>query len=116
MPRLNYDNRRFRSLTNSAGGDVDGATIFRYRQRGDIVWASYDGGAVAHGQLIAKMAEDGTLDMRYHHATVDGRLMAGTCRSRLEILPDGRYRLHEEWQWTGGAEGSGRSVVEEIEQ
>lgn len=118
MSRPNYDNRRFRSLSNSAGGDVGAATIFHYRQRGDIVWASYEGGAVGHGQLIAKMAEDGALDMRYHHAAADGRLMAGICRSRLEILPDGRYRLHEDWEWTGelasGAERTGRSVVEEI--
>ena len=114
MRRPDYDGRRFRSLANSAGGDVDAATVFHYRQTGDIVWATYEGGAVAFGQLIAKMAEDGALEMRYHHAASDGRLMAGTCRSRLEILPDGRYRLHEEWRWTEGGEGAGRSVIEEI--
>ena len=114
MGRPSYDGRRFRSLANSAGGDVGGETVFHYRQNGDIVSATYAGGAVVHGQLIAKMAEDGALDMRYHHAASDGRLMAGTCRSRLEILPDGRYRLHESWRWTEGGEGVGHSVIEEI--
>jgi hypothetical protein len=40
--------------------------------------------------------------------------MTGLCRSRLEILPDGRYRLHEEWQWTSGDKSRGTSVVEEV--
>jgi hypothetical protein len=29
-------------------------------------------------------------------------------------LPDGRLRLNERWQWTGGAEGQGVSVIEEV--
>jgi len=40
--------------------------------------------------------------------------MTGVCRSRLEILADGRYRLHEDWQWTSGDLSSGSSIVEEI--
>ena len=40
--------------------------------------------------------------------------MTGLCRSRLEILPDGRYRLHEDWQWTGGDKSRGTSTIEEV--
>jgi hypothetical protein len=40
--------------------------------------------------------------------------MTGVCRSTLEVLPDGRYRLHESWQWTCGDCARGESVVEEI--
>jgi hypothetical protein len=29
-------------------------------------------------------------------------------------LPNGRLRLHEEWQWTNGDLSKGRSIVEEI--
>jgi hypothetical protein len=38
--------------------------------------------------------------------------VTGLCRSRLEILPDGRYRLHSEWQWNRGDKSRGTSVVE----
>ena len=31
-----------------------------------------------------------------------------------ELLPDGRIRLHEKWQWTSGDLSSGESVIEEI--
>jgi hypothetical protein len=44
---------------------------------------------------------------------IQGELMTGICRSTPEILPDGRIRLHESWQWTSGDESRGFSVVEE---
>ena len=49
----NYDNRIFRSVANTPNGEVGGETRFHYRQRGDLVWASYEGGGIAHGHLIA---------------------------------------------------------------
>jgi hypothetical protein len=112
--RPDYDGRVFRSSTNSAGGDVDTGTTFRYRQRDDIVWATYDGGAIAVGTLIAKIDEAGNLDVRYQHVTTDGELKTGRCRSRPERLPDGRLRIHEDWEWTGGAQGTGASTVDEV--
>jgi hypothetical protein len=111
--RIDYHGRQFRSVASS-GGDVDEATLFAYEQRGAIVTATYAGGGVAVGSLIAVVGADGSLDMRYHHVNQAGELMTGTCRSTLEILPDGRYRLHESWQWTCGDGARGRSVVEEL--
>jgi hypothetical protein len=113
MP-IDYDDRTFASVTNSATGDVGGATRFHYHQVADIVWATYQGGAVAFGTLIAKVQKDGSLDMRYQHVTADGAIKAGRCLSRPEILVDGRIRLHEQWQWTEGGAESGESIVEEI--
>ena len=111
---ISYDDRIFRSVANTPNGEVGAETRFHYRQRGDFVWASYEGGGIAHGHLVATVAADGALDMLYHHRSATGALMAGVCRSRLEILPDGRYRLHEEWQWTSGDKSRGTSVVEEV--
>ena len=111
---INYDNRIFRSVANTPNGEVGGETLFDYRQEGDLVWGTYEGGGVVAGHLIANVAADGALDMRYHHRSPSGALMTGLCRSRLEILPDGRYRLHEEWQWTSGDKSRGTSVVEEV--
>lgn len=114
MPLIDYDGRRFRSLSNSETGEVDAETVFEYHQRGDIVWATYEGGAIRFGTLIARVDAAGALDMRYHHVNAAGELMTGRCRSIPEVLPDGRLRLHERWQWTSGDGSSGESVVEEV--
>lgn len=111
---LDYAGRRFRSLENSDGGDVDASTLFDYHQDGRTVWATYTGGAVRLGTLIALAADDGSLEMRYQHLAADGTFKTGECSSTPELLPDGRLRLHERWRWTSGGEGSGNSVLEEI--
>jgi hypothetical protein len=111
---IDYDGRVFRSVANSDGGDVNDETTFEYHQTGDILWATYSGGSVGFGTLLAKVDPEGKLDMRYQHVSVDGSFKSGRCQSRPERLPDGRIRLHERWQWTDGAEGQGVSIVEEV--
>lgn len=111
---INYDGRVFRSVANSDGGDVGAETVFHYHQRDDVVWATYAGGSVAFGTLVAKVDDAANLDMRYHHVSTDGDFKSGRCHSRPEILSDGRIRLHERWQWTDGAAGEGSSVIEEV--
>lgn len=111
---LNYHKKEFRAVRNAANGDVDDETLFYYQQEGAVVWAEYSGGAVIKGFLIAKVLEDSILDMRYEHINSAGELMTGKCLSRPELLPDGRIRLHEKWQWTSGDLSSGESIVEEI--
>ena len=111
---IHYEGRVFRSVVNSVGGDVSEGTTFQYHQRGDLVWATYAGGAVRFGTLLAKVDPLGNLDMRYQHLSVDGHFKSGRCQSRPEFLADGRLRLHEQWRWIDGAEGDGNSIVEEI--
>jgi len=112
--RIDYDGRRFRVTSNSGNGEAQAATEFAYRQRGDVVWATYEGGDVVFGTLIATVAEDSVLDMRYQHLNRLGELRTGKCRSVPERLSDGRIRLHETWQWADGDRSSGTSVIEEI--
>lgn len=114
MARLNYNNRRFVSVNNTANGEVTAETTFHYRQEGGVVWATYRGGSIVFGTLIAKVDEADCLDMRYQHLNTAGELMTGRCRSTPEILPDGRVRLHEAWQWTTGDGAQGASVIEEL--
>ena len=111
---ISYDGRRFASVTNTPNGDVGAETIFEYRQTGGRVRARYSGPGIAFGSLVAASDPAGALDMRYRHFTPEGELRAGTCRSTPERLPDGRLRLHEEWQWTTGDRSGGRSVLEEL--
>lgn len=114
MPRIDYDGRHFRSVSNSANGEVDAETRFTYHQQGDLVWATYTGGAIRFGTLVAIADARGRLDMRYSHVNADGELMTGVCTSEPELLPDGRLRLHERWRWTSGDYSEGTSIVEEI--
>jgi hypothetical protein len=113
-PRLNFDNRLFISAANTPNGDCGSETRFHYRQRGARVWATYGGGRVRFGSLVATGDQQGRLDMRYQHVDAGDHLRTGSCFSTPEVLSDGRLRLHEEWQWTNGDCSSGRSIVEEI--
>ena len=111
---INYHNKVFQSLSNSGSGEVDRETRFHYRQEGHTVTATYSGGGIQYGQLIALANDDGVLDMRYQHVNSDGQLMTGQCISTPEILENGKLRLHEEWTWTSGDRSSGTSVIEEV--
>jgi hypothetical protein len=111
---LDYDGRVFRSVTTSPTGDVGAETLFHYRQQHRIVWATYSGGAVSFGTLIARVLDDGRLDMRYQHVSTTGAIKTGRCVSTPETLADGRVRLNEEWKWTEGGTGDGVSQVEEV--
>lgn len=114
MSRINYHNRRFASSANSENGEVGVGTVFHYHQEGDLVWATYQGGDVVYGTLIARVEGEGDLDMRYQHMNREGDLRTGICRSTPERLPDGRLRLREKWQWTSGDHSTGESVLEEL--
>lgn len=116
LKKINYHNKRFRSVSNSESGEVDGDTIFHYRQEEDIVIGTYKGGAIISGSLIAKIDDESKLDMRYQHVNKTGELMTGKCWSVPEILPDGRLRLTEQWQWTCGDFSKGESIVEEVKE
>ena len=116
VTKINYDNKTFASVQNSATGEVGAATRFYYHQKDDSVWAEYTGGAIVFGNLIAKVVENNCLEMRYQHLNKQDELMTGKCFSTPEILADGRIRLFEKWQWTVGELSEGESIVEEIER
>ena len=111
---IDYDNRKFVSVQNSESSEVSGETLFHYHQKGDLVWAEYTGGAIVFCNLIAKVSADDALEMRYQHLNQLGELMTGKCFSKPKILPDGRIRLHEKWQWTCGDFSFGESIIEEL--
>lgn len=112
--KINYDKRVFKSVENSETGEVSSKTRFFYHQKGNVVWAEYEGGEIIFGNLIAKVFEDDSLEMRYQHLNTRGEFMTGKCVSTPEVLADGRIRLFEQWQWTSGDFSAGESVIEEI--
>jgi hypothetical protein len=112
--RFDLDRRVLASRVNTPNGDASAETQFYYRQAGARVWATYGGGRVRFGSLVAVGRDDSHLDMRYHHVDPGGVLRTGQCVAKVELLSDGRVRLHEEWQWTNGDLSRGRSVVQEL--
>lgn len=114
MSEINYDNRIFKSISNSETGEVSGETRFYYHQQGNVVWAEYKGGEIIFGNLIAKVFEDDSLEMSYQHLNMQGELMTGKCLSKPEILENGKIRLYEKWEWTSGDFSKGESIIEEI--
>jgi hypothetical protein len=108
---LSLEGRRFVLEANEAGADCQPGMTFHYRQHGVRVRALYGGGDVLFGALVAHLVDEDRLDARYQHATRAGEVRTGRCETRVERLPDHRIRLHEQWQWLSGAEGTGRSTL-----
>lgn len=111
---IDYNDKRFRSVESTENGEVSGDTIFHYWQEGNVVWATYKGGNITFGNLIASVDRQGNLDMRYQHLSTDGNLKTGKCISKPQLLEDGRIRLDESWEWTSGDLSKGNSIIEEI--
>ena len=96
MSAFNYHNRFFAGVSNSETGEVSSETIFHYHQQGDIVWATYAGGSIRFGTLVAVMNADGDLEMRYQHVNQAGELCTGRCVSTPEVLPVNGERTRAE--------------------
>ncbi|PWV94527.1 hypothetical protein DFQ01_13092 [Paenibacillus cellulosilyticus] len=111
---IDYNERRFRTVSNTANGEVNDDTVFPYFQQGRTVWAEYSGGGILKGHLIAIVDDTGALDMRYHHHNEQGELMTGICKSTPELLSNGKLRMHEQWEWTCKDRSRGHSIIEEI--
>lgn len=113
MPSEMLQGRRFRDVTADHDGDVGGDTVFDYHEDNDgTIWAQYGGGKVKLGFLVGTRTAE-LLDFRYAHLTRQGETATGHCTSRIEVLADGRLRIHESWQWESKP-GTGTSIIEEI--
>lgn len=112
--KINYHGKKFAGIMNSRTGQVSSDTIFQYEQQGMVLNATYSGGSILQGHMLGRINDDNSLYFIYHHLDEHQNLRSGCCYSRPEILPDGRIRLHEDWEWTHGGSGEGKSMVEEI--
>lgn len=112
--KMQYNQKKFVSVSNTKNGTVSDATTFTYYQEGDVIWADYSGGDILKGHLIGTVDANGHLTFVYHHLNQKKEIQTGKCFSTPEILPDGRIRLVEKWQWTSGDQSKGESIIEEI--
>ena len=111
MVHLDLNDKFFKPISTSENGEVNADTIFHYRQKGDIVWATYEGGSIRFGTLSGQIKGD-TLIFTYQHQNKEGEFLTGSCESVPEVT-DGRIRLYEKWVWTCGDFSHGESVIEE---
>lgn len=111
---MNYNDKKFRPVSNSENAETSSDTIFHYKQNGNILTCSYKGGAIVEGHLIGIVSTSGEINMRYHQINTKGELMTGLCFSKPELQPNGKLRLKESWQWTSGDKSQGHSILEEI--
>ena len=113
--KYNLEGKIFRSVMNTENGEIGTESLFYYHQDGELVSAEYRGGAIVSGHLLAKVLKNGQLDMRYHHLNNKGEFMLGKCLSTPEVLPDGRLKFKESWQWLSGDMSAGDSEIEEVQ-
>lgn len=111
---MNYNNKKFRPISNTENGETSKETIFEYKQKDNILTSSYKGGQIIEGHLIGLVDKAGRIEMSYHQVNTKGKLMTGVCFSIPEILDNGKIRLHETWEWTSGDKSKGNSILEEI--
>lgn len=110
---INYNDKLFKPVNTTENSETSNETIFKYKQRGNILTAEYAGGKIVYGHLLGLVDHEGNIEMRYHQINQEGELMTGTCSSKPELLANGKIRLHETWQWTSGDQSKGQSIIEE---
>lgn len=110
---INYNNKTFCPVSNTENGETSGDTVFLYKQSGNILTSEYSGGKIIAGHLIGLVGENGEIEMSYHQVNATGELRTGLCKSVPEILPNGKIKLHETWEWTSGDKSKGQSIIEE---
>jgi hypothetical protein len=110
---MNYNDKKFRPISNTENGETSSETLFHYKQVGNILTSEYSGGKIKNGHLIGLVDASGKIEMRYHQVNDKDELMTGICTSKPEILENGKIRLHENWEWTSGDQSKGSSIIEE---
>jgi len=101
-----------RVVSSDKAGDVDPATTLAFEQAGPMAWARYEGGKVRLGFLLGALSGS-RLECRYVQMANDGRVDGGHSTCVVGVMPDGRVRLTERFQWDT-RRGSGTNVFEEI--
>lgn len=110
---MNYNDKKFRPVSNTENGETSKETLFHYKQIGNTLTSEYPGGKIKYGHLIGLVDNAGNIEMRYHQVNDKDELTTGICISKPEILENGKIRLQENWEWTSGDKSKGTSIIEE---
>lgn len=111
---FDLDGRRFRPISNMAGGRVASDALFKFSQSGLDYTAVYSGEGFSDGHLIGRMTEPGQAALIYHSRANDGALEAGEAVAVFSKAANGGVRIDMEWRWLTGSKASGTSHYQEI--
>lgn len=110
---LNYNNKKFKAISNSGTGEVGEHTTFHYYQKENVLWGTYAGENIRFGTITGLVESNGSLRFHYQHVNMENELMTGVCNSTPEIMDNGKIRLIENWEWTCKDKSKGNSIIEE---
>lgn len=108
MPKLNFNNKTFSLLENSANGKVNSETQFHYKQEGNLVTADYSGGPIIYGKIIGHLQEN-TINMLYQCLTTENVLKAGKAKATASLAENNKIKLKLDWEWLDGQKEKGTS-------
>ena len=100
-------------VDNSSEGKVNTDTLFQYSQKDQLIEATYMGGPIIKGYIIATLEAD-TLSMLYQCLTIDNELKAGQALAKVILNKDEKLELHLDWKWIGSHKGTGTSIYVQV--
>ncbi|GAA3603205.1 hypothetical protein Q4Q39_13865 [Flavivirga amylovorans] len=113
MTVFNFNDKTFSLIENSENGKVNSETIFKYKQKGNLVTAEYYGGTIKYGKIIAHLKND-KLDMLYQCITTENELKAGKAIAEISLTNNNKIKLKLNWEWLENK--NERGISEYIEQ
>lgn len=103
---------RMRVKESATAGEIDGDTRFTFYQDGNLVFAEYGGGSIAHGALAGSVSGS-RLVFVYAQRNASQRIDMGVSRCEIHSTATG-LEITEEFQWLTRS-GSGRNVLVQCE-
>lgn len=113
MKEVNFNNKIFYLKNNSSNGTSNNDTTFHYQQNENIVTATFSGGSVLQGNIIA-LHKGNYLEMIYQMVTTTDELKSGKAIAKISIDENGKIQLNLNWVWLTESENKGTSTY--IEQ
>lgn len=109
MKTIDFNNKTFLLVDNSDHGTVNNDTVFRYQQKNAIITATYDGGSIKYGKILAKQVNT-RLEMLYHCVTTQNELKAGKAVADISFSPNNKIILRLQWEWLNNNKEKGTST------
>ena len=109
---MNLDGLSFLVRATASVGVVSAQTRLQLIQRGSRVFGRYAGGSIVRGCLVGRVSGQ-ALTFRYTQREPEGGIHGGRSSCDLEVLDDGRLRIHEHFTWKT-REGAGTNVFEQV--
>jgi len=113
---MNYtlDQKQFKLLHNSNNGEVSEDTIFNFSQKDHLITASYSGGSIIYGNIVATPLSANQLKLFYHCMTKEGVVKAGKAIAEITKTKENLLHLQLNWQWLEGNQKEGTSSYLEV--